>query len=345
MTTLMQASRELFRRPPDERFANLAELSAHCRQTALSSVDRKESSAEFRPVPQDDAMLLRIDGTPPCRMNDWSFSQLCSLAGVAKATVNRLRPMTAAQVLTETLAERTSKELDLQALVYKAEVVRSINSVRYRRLWNADVVAMLMEFGTDFTPPQPGANGGTGLYAGEQDMFCFLIEPLGWVEIGDKAFAPGFFVWNSEVGRRTIAVSTFWYQSVCANHIVWDATDVTEFTRRHIGNVYESLAAVRTIIQRLVDRKHQRRDTFARVIGRAMRERYGRDGEEVATKLMKAGFAKELSRRATELARQKGGYSIWAVVEAITQLNRETPFAGRRNETDQKASQLLSLAA
>ena len=51
--------------------------------------------------------------------------------------------------------------------------------------------------------------GKTGLYCGEQDMFVFLIDPLGWTEIDGEAFAPGFFLWNSEVGRRSVGfVST-----------------------------------------------------------------------------------------------------------------------------------------
>ena len=41
---------------------------------------------------------------------------------------------------------------------------------------------MLKEYATDFTPPQVGFNGATGLYCGEQDLFCFLIDPAGWAE-------------------------------------------------------------------------------------------------------------------------------------------------------------------
>jgi hypothetical protein len=80
---------------------------------------------------------------------------------------------------------------DLQALVFEGTTVRAINGEQYKRLWNADLVAMLQEFAVDFTSPQHGCNGGTGLYAGEQDMFMFMIDPSGWTEIGSEAFAPG----------------------------------------------------------------------------------------------------------------------------------------------------------
>jgi hypothetical protein len=38
---------------------------------------------------------------------------------------------------------------------------------------------VLREFATDSEPPPAGCNGGTGLYCGEQDLSCFLIDPAG----------------------------------------------------------------------------------------------------------------------------------------------------------------------
>ncbi len=102
-----------------------------------------------------------------------------------------------------------------------------------------------------------------GLYAGEQDMFAFGIDPNAWVEIGGENFAPGFFVWNSEVGKRSsVGVQTFWYQEICQNHIVWDAIEVVELKRRHIGNVQDALDDVRETIAQLVKKRDERRDSF-----------------------------------------------------------------------------------
>lgn len=83
----------------------------------------------------------------------------------------------------------------------------------------------------------------------------FLIDPTGWAEINGEAFAPGFFVWNSEVGKRSVGVQTFWFQAVCQNHIVWDAVEVVDFSRKHTGKVYESVAEIRSIIARLVEKR------------------------------------------------------------------------------------------
>jgi hypothetical protein len=203
---------------------------------------------------------------------------------------------------------------------------------------------MLMEFAPDFVPPQPGVGGATGLYAGEQDMFCFLIDPTGWTEIGGEAFAPGFFVWNSEVGRRTVGVSTFWFQKICQNHIVWDAVDVVQITRRHTGKARESLAQIRDAVEQLVARRDERKDGFARVVAGAMQTRYGSDIAEVQSQLAKAGFTRSLAKRAADVAQRKGQLTLWSIVDALTQLSQENRYAGLRTDADQKASLLLALA-
>jgi L-amino acid N-acyltransferase YncA len=193
--------------------------------------------------------------------------------------------------------------------------------------------------------PGPEATPATGLYCGEQDMFCFLIDPTGWAEINGEAFAPGFFLWNSEVGRRSVGVQTFWFQAVCANHIVWDAVEVVEFSRKHTANVHESLNEIRSAILNLVDKRDQRRDGFVTVIKKAMESTLGEDSDEVLKTLKGHGVTQALAKRAIESARQRGRFTIFAVVDALTRLSGEMKYAGDRAEVDAKAGQLLALAA
>ena len=345
MAQLFNAHHELFTRPADERFETLADLARHCRDQKARSARIKRPSTEFRPVCHDGCLALQVNGFAPVRLNNWSLTQLCGLAGAAKETVNRLRPETACQVLTETLCERVHDEVDFQTLTLDDTLVRAVNGDRYKRLWNADLLGLVEQVATDFTAPQRAAAGGTGLYAGEQDMFCFLIDPTGWTEIGGEAFAPGLFLWNSEVGKRTVGLSTFWFQAVCANHIVWDAVEIVEITRRHTGDVRETFAELQAAIEALVRRRDARKDGFAKVVAKAMGTIYGQDAEETTALLTKAGFTKQLADKATAIARQQGSFTLWSVVDALTQLARELPFASARTELDQKASALLALAA
>lgn len=341
MANLTMASRELFRRSPDERFESLPDLARFCQRLKEESLDRWHLPGTMQPRIHDHQLQLALGSDGAFLMNDWSFSQLCRLAGVSRETVNRVTSETAGRIFQETLPTGSKP---LQVLTNNGSV-RSIHGAAYTRLWNSDLTSILQEFATDFQPPQKGFNGATGLYAGEQDMFAFMVDPTGWAEIGGEAFAPGFFVWNSEVGKRSLGIQTFWWQQVCANHIVWDAIEIESFSRKHTANVHESLAEIRRVIETLVRKRDERKDGFAKVLKKAMETKLGTDAEEVEKVLAQSGITRTLAKKAMEIAREQGRFTIWSMVDALTRLAREQPNAGDRTEADQKAASLLALAA
>jgi hypothetical protein len=348
---LKRAHAELFRRGPDACFDTLPGLARYCQEQKEKSTDRWHPPRSLLPKAAADVVLDMVLGEDGVyRMNDWSFTQLCQLARVNKDTVNRLTPDTAWRVLNETMPEGNKP---LQILT-QGQSIRSIHGVSYTRLYNSDLLAMIQEFATDFGPPQKaayggdtesGGQGGTGLYAGEQDMFAFLIDPTGWAEIGGQAFAPGFFIWNSEVGKRSLGIETFWFQAVCQNHIVWDATEVIEFSRKHTASIHESLAEMRKIVEQLVAKRDQRRDGFLRVIRKAMETKLGADADEVMKVLAQNGITRGLAKKALEVAQEQGRFTVFALVDALTRLAGESTFAGERTESDRQAAKLLELAA
>jgi hypothetical protein len=158
-------------------------------------------------------------------------------------------------------------------------------------------------------------------------------------------FAPGMFLWNSEVGRRSLGIETFWYQQICGNHIVWDAVEVVEFSRKHTVNVHESLVDIRRLIRALAAKRDERRDAFAKVIQRAMETKVGDDADEARTALSQVGISRSLGNQALELAREQGRFTVFSLVDALTRLSRQIVNAGDRTEVDQKAGKLLTLAA
>lgn len=175
-------------------------------------------------------------------------------------------------------------------------------------------------------------------------MFCFLIDPTGWTEIEGQAFAPGFFVWNSEVGRRSVGIQTFWFQAVCQNHIVWDAVEVVDFSRKHTANVHEALDEIRRLIESLTRRRDERKDRFAQVIAKAMTTKLGDDAKQAGKALVKHGISGRLAKQALEIAEKKGRLTIFALVDALTQLAGKVQNAGDRVLADGKAASLLALA-
>ena len=247
-------------------------------------------------------MPLEANRIKTDKRDSLKLAQLCGLAGVSKDTVNRLSAETASRVFRETMPGGNKP---IQLFTTEREV-RSIHGHSYTRLYNADLVAMLLEFAVDFQPPQKASTGGTGLYCGEQDLFAFLIDPTGWAEIGGEAFAPGFFVWNSEVGKRSVGIQTFWYESICQNHIVWDATEVVEFTRKHTGKVGEALSDIRRIVEEIVTKRDARRDGFTAVIKKAMEQTLGEDAEEAMKALTKNGIPRGVAKAAREGAGERG---------------------------------------
>lgn len=338
MVTLSRAHQELFRRTPDECFSSFESLYRHCAETRDASEDRWVRPQEL--VLTHD-LTIAIGENPDFRLNDWSFSQLCRMAGVSKDTINRLSHKTASKALEETLPR---SEKPLQVLT-TGEMIRSVHGVAYTRLWNIELLDLVKEFASDFSPPQKAMdNTSTGLYCGEQDMFTFMIDPTGWAEIDGEAFAPGFFLWNSEVGRRTMGVQTFWFQKICQNHIVWDATEVVEFSRKHTANVRDGLNEIRRIIENLIAKRDARRDGFVEVMRKAMTAKLGDDADEVAKKLSQEGIPRQLVKDALELAQRQGGFTIFSLVDALTRLSQRVELAGDRTELDAKIGQLLSLA-
>lgn len=340
MATLLHANRELYRRAPDERFPSLAALAEHCEAQRNESRDIWRPPGHLRMQSQEAELCLNAGSDGSFGLNDWSFSQLCRLTLTSKDTVNRVSVDTAQRILNETMPTG-DKPLQLLA---SGERLRSVHGITYSRLWNADLLATVREF-DDFQPPQTAFNEATGLYCGEQDLFCFQIDPTGWIEIGGEQFAPGYFVWNSEVGKRSLGITTFWFQKICQNHIVWDVLDVTEFTRKHTGNVKESLNQVRQLIELQIEKRDDRRDGFAKIVAQAMQQNLGTQSQEVTKLLLKQDLAKDSVERAVkQLGLEGKPFTLWNLVDALTHQNVSLTFAGERTDADQKVARLLNLA-
>ena len=385
MVELMKAHEELFRRQPDECFTSLDKLREHCNDDRERSEENWPLPKALRPTVAGEGLMLGIDDQPPLRMSDWSFSQLCSMCGVAKPTINKLSPETAGRALVETLP---SSDKPVQVLATDRGV-RSVHGMAYTRLWNAELLDVVAEF-DDFKPPasrhdrpeptvtidEQSPNGpqtssaeealqelrrsqqediSTGLYCGEQDMFAFLIDPEGWVEMdwtsphtGQKEterFAPGFFVWNSEVGRRSLGIQTFWFQHICQNHIVWDATEVIDFSRKHTRNVRDGLDQIRLHIESLVKRRDERRDAFHKQVtaAAAMPFEPKADRSKIIKKLQGEGLPVGIIKQA--LPEGSARPTLFGLVDKLTRLSGQGQFAGDRAEIDAKIGKLLALAS
>ena len=340
MAILTRASNELFKRKPDECFASMSDLFRHCQQQKDDAVEKWLAPSEVRPVLFDSIPSLELGSEGNHQLNSWSFGQVCQIAGVSRDTVNKVNPETAVQVLLDTLPGGTKP---LQFLT-EGDRLRSIHGSGYTRLFNADLLEVVNEFASQFQPPQQAITGASGLYCGSEDIFCFMVDPTGWTEIDGEAFAPGFFLSNSEVGKRTVSLQTFWFQAICQNHIVWDAIEITEISKRHTARVHDSLDLIRQHIEQLATKRDERRDGFVNAIQKAMKAKLGSDEEEVLKVLLKNGLPKNVAAEAMKIAHEKGKFTIFSIVDALTRMAGKIPNAGERTELDMKAASLLDLA-
>ena len=82
MAHLTRAHQELFRRTPDEQFASLAALTAHCRDQRDNSLDRWELPHVLRPAATVDHLQLGVDDR---RVHVGPFLRGLSVTGTAGA--------------------------------------------------------------------------------------------------------------------------------------------------------------------------------------------------------------------------------------------------------------------
>lgn len=339
MANLMRANRELFSREPDECFESLSDLREHCFLQQEHSGEHWCKPQTVIPIAKEKSVSVQLEIGEEFALNDWSFKQLSRLCGVSADTLNRLTPQTAAKAIAETLPE---SDRPIQFLS-GAHAMRSVHGISYTRLWNTELLDVVAEFETEFRPPKKAFNGhGTGLYSGDRDMFAFLIDDKAWVEIDGDKFAPGLFIWNSETGSRALGCSTFWYQHICSNHIVWGCAEVNEFTRKHTASVRDGLGDVKRMIESLVELKTRRQDRFVDMMTKANSKVLGTDLDEVATLLRKQGIPMKMIKDAANVIAKD--HTAFAWVDALTRASGRIQFAGNRASLDQKIGRILSLA-
>ncbi len=78
----------------------------------------------------------------------------------------------------------------------------------------------------------------TTLYASDRDVFLFLVDDTHPIEAGKlpdgspDLYFRGFYCWNSEVGSKTLGISTFYLRGVCQNRNLWGVERMQQVANR-----------------------------------------------------------------------------------------------------------------
>lgn len=233
-------------RPADQRFETLAGLrdSVHGRRIRSRSMDIEATKVR---VGTDAAGRLLVNsGLTPSEPTHWSFGQLCAASRInsVAAPSNYMRALPtelAVQCLNEGLqhGDRESHKFMLVAPEDDGpSTLQAVTSTTYGRIWDAEVVDAVVRIvertNGKFFNPKDWSGKPSGLYASDHDVFAFMIDGGSIVDGGDRAqLNRGFIVWNSETGAKTFGLTTFLFNIVCGNHIIWGAKDINRLIIRH----------------------------------------------------------------------------------------------------------------
>lgn len=359
MTTLMQASNQWRNRPADERFLNLHELldkvsheHGHSREHVVSS--RKVA---FKPgEDQMNQLLVYGPNGADYELTHYSMGQVSSLAGAPAGYLRKLPAAMAADCLNYGMQHERSAQ-DVKVLLTKnggAPVLRAATGPAYGRIWNDEIVfALIQRFGDGRTGMfrVPGEFGqdvavtreNTTIYGSDRDMFVFLADEKNRIELPNRrdgkpgSLARGFFVWNSEVGDKSVGAAFFLFDYVCCNRIVWGVDQFKEIRIRH------TVSAPDRWLDEISPVLVEYADSSAKPVLAAIEDARSKKIDDVQSFLSKrftAGLAQKVMA-AHEADEGRPIENMWDVVTGMTAAARNISWQDERIALEREAGKLL----
>ena len=328
MTTtqlLSDASRQLMSRPPDEHFSSLNDLRTAARKDMENSytIELNIKLANIKANLGGTNFILSAPDIPVgYSFNNYTFTKLCQYAGTRKDFVaDRLSPDTAAKALTEALSRGNDEVVSLligttttSNLTTTPETIRAITTPSYCRVWDSEMLTEVHEWiaPNGFEPARPTINTNAqrnnimgnnkpALFRGDRDSFIFFMTDKTDEGHGGRPVRRGILCGNSEVGKRSLWTKRFIFDDMCANFLIWGATNIEETRIRHRGNDNASLIRrfrdeLRRVVPEVVEEE-------LNILREANKVIFAATPELAQARLTKSfGLSKELSRRVLEAA-------------------------------------------
>ena len=370
-----RVSSEWFSRNDDERFLSLTDLMASVRTRAERSRTRTvESAAIHVEASRGDGETLRLHlphSTEPLAPTHWSFSQLASLVGAPAVYLRQLpAPLAGVNLQYGLNSHRAEQVKTLQTDDGRLEL-RAVTGPDYGRIFDHELVGAVQRIAGDgvgdtrwkvpgvmdwststYNPNVDITKETTTLYAGDRDVFLFLVDDLNPIEAGKLAdgspdlYFRGFYCWNSEVGSKALGMASFYLRAVCQNRNLWGVEDFEEVVIRH--SKYAANRFAHEAAPALVSFANASPAPFIAGI-RAARERIvARTDEDRQAFLRKRGFSKTETGKIIETVLAEEGHppqSVFDFVQGITAVARSRPHQDARLDLEGRAKLLLAQAA
>lgn len=354
-TNLYDAHRQWAYRPKDERFGSLDDLYDFTRNRKLSSAEKTTSLSSIALSATEQGALTVNGNSQPAELSHWAFGQLSTQIGAPAKYLRTLPTEMARDCMQYGLRNSPleSKILTRADSPYSiggnGRTAAAFTGPKYGRIWDADVLENLipaLESTSWHTPPARSSQGSenSGLYASDHDMFVFMVNDENPVEVGNARLGRGFFCWNSETGSSTFGLTTFLYNYICGNHIVWGAEDVQELKiihRSHAPTRFYDQAL--PILNRFVEDKSLD-NSIKDKVGLAMVQPVGATLEETLNWFKNKPFTKKEITNAWETGMAEGEdvRNTWGIVQGLTAYARDMPHCDKRVNLERRAGQLLA---
>jgi hypothetical protein len=213
---------------------------------------------------------------------------------------------------------------------------------------DADVVESLMPAiagtGWHVHPAHPNhGSESAGLYASDRDMFAFFVNDDHPVAVGDATLGRGFFLWNSETGAATFGLTTFLYNYVCGNHIVWGADQVNELRIVHRHRTPDRFYRdALPILNRFVENIAVS-DRVRSTVEKAMATKIGSAPHEALNWFSPEPFTKYEVIAGYQAGLNAGDdvSTVWGMVQGLTAAARTLPHTDARVDLEQRAGRFL----
>lgn len=368
MTTLTKASHQWASRPDDQRFTSLDEMLAFAQAQRRASRAEAVSTRqiEARPVADDPrALALVIDQGQATIPTNWAFGQLAQRLKAPASYLRTLRSDLAADLINYEIGRREVEDIGIMTR-NDGEIVPSMAAVtgpKYGRIWNEEVIGQIIDrFGDGrsghFTVP--GEFGvavdvtkdNTTLFASDRDMFIFLADETNRIEVPNRrdgqsgSLARGFFAWNSEVGNTSLGVSTFLFDYVCSNRIVWGARDVQEIRINHTAKAPERF--IEDVAPALIAYSKSSAQGINDAIAAAQARKIAANQDEVLEFFTKRTRFSRTQAEAINLAHiaEEGRpiETIWDATVGITALAKHKPHQDARIDLEREGGRVMAMA-
>lgn len=358
--TLQAAHAQWASRPDDERFLTLADLSkaVHARKDISREPVMTLGQLSSTLHADNNGGIYANGQNGKATFTHHAFGQLATLAEAPASYLRRLPAQMALDNVQYGLkqnAPESTKLLVIPSLPNRNGLFMGLTGPNYGRIWDADVADTLLanNDGTWQVPSASYSNANplraTTLYAGESNIFVFLVDPNHPVEVKGETLFRGFYAWNSEVGDSVFGLCTFLYRVVCDNRIIWGTKEINEVTIRHTSGGPDRFAieAAPALLAYAESSTRVLEDqiTRAKMLSIAQASSTTPVADAAAEWLKKQGFTAKIAKAAVQCAIDEEGdpSTLWNIVQGLTAHARSIEHTDTRVKLESQAGALMAL--